>query len=121
MSTLALVEQSVLPHLSASAAPEATAFVAHLLALAPMAAAVVLLVAALSAGADARTSPVLATTDEATQAYVQGRLALADDDLAVAAQRFEREQAAEFANRAERRSGTPRPGPRDRMPKRGLS
>lgn len=51
MSTLALVEQSVLPHLSASATPEATAFVAHLLALAPMAAAVALLVAALSAGA----------------------------------------------------------------------
>ncbi len=37
------------------------------------------------------------------------------------AQRFEREQAAEFANRAERRGGAPRPGPRDRMPKRGLS
>ena len=51
---------------------------------------ILLLPAALSAGADARTSPVLATTDEATQAYVQGRLALADDDLAVAAQRFER-------------------------------
>ncbi len=36
------------------------------------------------------------------------------------AQRYEREQAAEFANRAERR-GAQRPGPRDRMPKRGLS
>ncbi len=36
------------------------------------------------------------------------------------AQRFEREQAAEFANRADRR-GAQRPGPRDRMPKRGLS
>jgi phosphate starvation-inducible PhoH-like protein len=31
------------------------------------------------------------------------------------AQRFEREQAAEFANRAERRAGSPR----DRLPKRG--
>ena len=36
------------------------------------------------------------------------------------AQRFEREQAAEFANRADRR-GAQRPGPRDRMQKRGLS
>ncbi|MCK8477793.1 PhoH family protein [Microbacterium aurugineum] len=36
------------------------------------------------------------------------------------AQRFEREQAVEFANRADRR-GAQRPGPRDRMPKRGLS
>ncbi|WP_156118213.1 PhoH family protein [Microbacterium sp. ZOR0019] len=36
------------------------------------------------------------------------------------AQRIEREQAAEFANRADRR-GAQRPGPRDRMPKRGLS
>ncbi|MGM1016196.1 MAG: PhoH family protein [Actinomycetota bacterium] len=35
-------------------------------------------------------------------------------------QRVEREQAAQFANRAERRSSQ-RPGPRDRMPKRGIS
>jgi phosphate starvation-inducible PhoH-like protein len=36
------------------------------------------------------------------------------------AQRHEREQAAEFANRAERRASL-RPGPRDRTPKRGHS
>lgn len=36
------------------------------------------------------------------------------------AARHEREQAAEFANRAERRTGL-RPGPRDRSPKRGHS
>lgn len=49
-----------------------------------------LLPAALTSGAAARTSPILPASDQATQAYVQGRLALADDDLAVAAQRFER-------------------------------
>ena len=49
MSTLGIVEQSVLPQLSAGT--EATVFAAHLLAMTPMIAAVVLLVAALSAGA----------------------------------------------------------------------
>ncbi|HET8927709.1 MAG TPA: PhoH family protein [Microbacterium sp.] len=39
------------------------------------------------------------------------------DEKRVAA-RHEREQAAEFANRAERRAG--RPGPRDHQPKRGI-
>ena len=34
------------------------------------------------------------------------------------AERHEREQAAQFANRADRRAGT-RPGPRDRTPRRG--
>ena len=42
-------------------------------------------------------------------------LALLTDGL-----RAEREQAHEFANRAERRAGL-RPGPRDRSPKRGHS
>jgi phosphate starvation-inducible PhoH-like protein len=38
-----------------------------------------------------------------------------------AAARHEREQAAEFANRAERRSSTRPLGPKDRLPKRGRS
>ena len=38
----------------------------------------------------ARTAPVMPSSDEAAQAYVQGRLAMADDDLPVAAELFQR-------------------------------
>ncbi|MBS1165186.1 MAG: hypothetical protein H6R00_1211 [Proteobacteria bacterium] len=50
MSTLALVEQSALSHLPAMATPEVTTWAAQFLALAPLIAAIVLLVAALAAG-----------------------------------------------------------------------
>ena len=50
MSTLALIEQSALSHLPAVAIPEVTTWAAQFLALAPLIAAIVLLVAALAAG-----------------------------------------------------------------------
>ncbi|MET0735452.1 MAG: PhoH family protein [Microbacterium sp.] len=42
------------------------------------------------------------------------------DERRIAARR-ERDEASEFANRAERRVGVQRPGPRDHLPKRGRS
>ncbi len=62
------------------------------------------------------------TSDDVVRHSLVGRIvdAYSEYDERRTAQRFEREQAAEFANRAERR-GAQRPGPRDRMPKRGLS
>lgn len=50
MAALALADQSALSQLPAMAGPEVTTLAAQILALAPLAAAVVLLVAALSAG-----------------------------------------------------------------------
>ena len=50
MSTLALVEQSALSHLPAVTTPEVTTWAAQFLALAPLIAAIILLVAALAAG-----------------------------------------------------------------------
>ncbi len=50
MSTLAIVEQSTLSHLPAVTGLEVTALAAQFLALAPLIAAIILLVAALSAG-----------------------------------------------------------------------
>lgn len=62
------------------------------------------------------------TSDDVVRHMLVGRIvdAYSEYDEKRTAQRFEREQAAEFANRAERR-GAQRPGPRDRMPKRGIS
>lgn len=62
------------------------------------------------------------TSDDVVRHSLVGRIvdAYSEYDERRTAQRYEREQAAEFANRAERR-GAQRPGPRDRMPKRGLS
>lgn len=62
------------------------------------------------------------TSDDVVRHSLVGRIvdAYSEYDERRTAQRHEREQAAEFANRAERR-GAQRPGPRDRMPKRGLS
>ena len=62
------------------------------------------------------------TSDDVVRHSLVGRIvdAYSEYDEKRTAQRFEREQAAEFANRADRR-GAQRPGPRDRMPKRGLS
>ncbi|KQR43352.1 phosphate starvation-inducible protein PhoH [Microbacterium sp. Leaf161] len=62
------------------------------------------------------------TSDDVVRHSLVGRIvdAYSEYDERRTAQRFEREQAAEFANRADRR-GAQRPGPRDRMPKRGLS
>ncbi|MFF1541786.1 PhoH family protein [Microbacterium sp. NPDC058269] len=62
------------------------------------------------------------TSDDVVRHSLVGRIvdAYSEYDEKRTAQRFEREQAAEFANRAERR-GAQRPGPRDRAPKRGLS
>jgi len=62
------------------------------------------------------------TSDDVVRHSLVGRIvdAYSEYDERRTAQRFEREQAAEFANRAERR-GAQRPGPRDRKPKRGLS
>ena len=60
------------------------------------------------------------TSDDVVRHSLVGRIvdAYSEYDERRTAQRFEREQAAEFANRADRR-GAQRPGPRDRMPKRG--
>lgn len=62
------------------------------------------------------------TSDDVVRHSLVGRIvdAYSEYDEKRTAQRFEREQAAEFANRADRR-GAQRPGPRDRTPKRGLS
>ncbi|GAA1251607.1 phosphate starvation-inducible PhoH-like protein [Microbacterium phyllosphaerae] len=62
------------------------------------------------------------TSEDVVRHSLVGRIvdAYSEYDERRTAQRFEREQAAEFANRADRR-GAQRPGPRDRMPKRGLS
>ena len=62
------------------------------------------------------------TSDDVVRHSLVGRIvdAYSEYDERRTAQRFEREQAAEFANRAERRASA-RPGPRDRKPKRGLS
>jgi phosphate starvation-inducible protein PhoH and related proteins len=62
------------------------------------------------------------TSDDVVRHSLVGRIvdAYSEYDERRTAQRHEREQAAEFANRAERR-GAQRPGPRDRMPKRGIS
>jgi phosphate starvation-inducible PhoH-like protein len=62
------------------------------------------------------------TSDDVVRHSLVGRIvdAYSEYDEKRTAQRFEREQAAEFASRAERR-GAQRPGPRDRAPKRGLS
>ncbi|WP_246878735.1 PhoH family protein [Microbacterium sp. BLY] len=62
------------------------------------------------------------TSDDVVRHSLVGRIvdAYSEYDEKRVAQRAEREQAHEFANRAERR-GAQRPGPRDRMPKRGLS
>lgn len=62
------------------------------------------------------------TSDDVVRHSLVGRIvdAYSEYDEKRTAQRFEREQAAEFANRADRR-GAQRPGPRDRKPKRGIS
>ncbi|RBO72381.1 PhoH family protein [Microbacterium sp. H6] len=62
------------------------------------------------------------TSDDVVRHSLVGRIvdAYSEYDEKRTAARFEREQAAEFANRADRR-GAQRPGPRDRAPKRGLS
>ena len=61
------------------------------------------------------------TSDDVVRHSLVGRIvdAYTEYDEQRTAARAEREQASEFANRAERRAGL-RPGPRDRMPKRGL-
>lgn len=61
------------------------------------------------------------TSDDVVRHSLVGRIvdAYSEYDEKRVAARHEREQAAEFANRAERRS--PLQGPRDRMPKRGRS
>jgi phosphate starvation-inducible PhoH-like protein len=62
------------------------------------------------------------TSADVVRHSLVGRIvdAYSEYDEVRTAQRFEREQAAEFANRADRR-GAQRPGPRDRKPKRGIS
>lgn len=50
MSALTLVEQSAISHLPAVTGPEVTTLAAQFLALAPLIAAIILLVAALAAG-----------------------------------------------------------------------
>ncbi|MDR2293659.1 MAG: PhoH family protein [Microbacterium sp.] len=61
------------------------------------------------------------TSDDVVRHSLVGRIvdAYSAYDEKRTAARHEREQAAEFANRAERRSGTRPAGPRDRLPKRG--
>ncbi|WP_229663259.1 PhoH family protein [Microbacterium album] len=63
------------------------------------------------------------TSDDVVRHSLVGRIvdAYSEYDERRLAARQERDEAAEFANRAERRAGTPPPGPRDRMPKRGRS
>ncbi len=62
------------------------------------------------------------TSEDVVRHSLVGRIvdAYSEYDEQRTAARYEREQAAEFANRAERRAGQ-RPGPRDRMPRRGHS
>jgi phosphate starvation-inducible protein PhoH and related proteins len=61
------------------------------------------------------------TSDDVVRHSLVGRIvdAYSAYDEKRTAARHEREQAAEFANRAERRSGARPAGPRDRLPKRG--
>lgn len=61
------------------------------------------------------------TSDDIVRHSLVGRIvdAYSEYDERRTAARVEREQAHEFANRAERRAGT-RPNPRDRKPRRGL-
>ncbi len=61
------------------------------------------------------------TSDDVVRHSLVGRIvdAYSEYDEQRTAARVEREQAHQFANRAERRSGQPQK-PRDRMPKRGL-
>lgn len=63
------------------------------------------------------------TSDDVVRHTLVGRIvdAYSAYDEQRTAARHEREQAAEFANRAERRSSTRPIGPRDRTPKRGRS
>ncbi|MGO1921268.1 MAG: PhoH family protein, partial [Microbacterium sp.] len=62
------------------------------------------------------------TSEDVVRHSLVGRIvdAYSEYDEQRTAARHEREQAHEFANRAERRTGM-RPGPKDRMPKRGHS
>ncbi|MGP6177989.1 PhoH family protein [Microbacterium sp. A196] len=62
------------------------------------------------------------TSDDVVRHSLVGRIvdAYSEYDEQRTAARQEREQAHEFANRADRRA-TPRPGPRDRQPRRGHS
>ncbi|WP_087132726.1 PhoH family protein [Microbacterium esteraromaticum] len=62
------------------------------------------------------------TSDDVVRHSLVGRIvdAYSEYDEQRTAERFEREQARQFASRADRRSGQ-RQNPRDRMPKRGLS
>ena len=62
------------------------------------------------------------TSDDVVRHSLVGRIvdAYSEYDEQRTAARHERQQAHEFANRADRRAGL-REGPRDRMPKRGLS
>ncbi len=62
------------------------------------------------------------TSEDVVRHSLVGRIvdAYSEYDEQRTAARHEREQASEFASRAERRSGQ-RPGPRDRMPRRGHS
>lgn len=62
------------------------------------------------------------TSDDVVRHSLVGRIvdAYSEYDEQRTAARHEREQAAEFANRAERRANL-RPGPRDRAPRRGHS
>ncbi|MGP6171842.1 PhoH family protein [Microbacterium sp. A204] len=62
------------------------------------------------------------TSDDVVRHSLVGRIvdAYSEYDEQRTAARHEREQAHEFANRADRRA-TPRPGPRDRQPRRGHS
>lgn len=63
------------------------------------------------------------TSDDVVRHSLVGRIvdAYTEYDEKRAAERHERDEASAFANRAERRSATHRPGPRDRAPKRGRS
>jgi phosphate starvation-inducible PhoH-like protein len=64
------------------------------------------------------------TSDDVVRHSLVGRIvdAYTEYDERRLASRRERDEAAEFANRAERRTGIPRQGgPRDHLPKRGRS
>ena len=64
-----------------------------------------LIAAGISTPALARAAaPAMPNSDEAAQAYVQGRLAVADDDLPVAAQRFQQALAASPDDTLKRRA-----------------
>jgi phosphate starvation-inducible PhoH-like protein len=63
------------------------------------------------------------TSDDVVRHTLVGRIvdAYTEYDERRLASRRERDEASEFANRAERRTGMPRQGPRDHLPKRGRS